>query len=182
MDLHADFRTQPNNIDAEQAVLGSMMLDKSVISMVIQILTPDDFYDELHQGICKTIYDLCNNNKVVDIITVSNKLPDIGLEYFMRLVDIPTTQNARHYAGIVKGKSIRRQIIKASEDIREMAFDGNYENIIDLKNYAMQKLDIDVKDPQKTQTEIKHIGIKVLNSIEERYQNKLDNKLPYGIS
>jgi replicative DNA helicase len=172
-------RIPPQNQEAEKSVLGAMLLDKSAISETITILNESDFYNPAHANIYKSIIELFNSNKPVDIVTVSAKGHD--LEYLSELAsNVPTTANAKHYAGLVKSRAIRREYIKAAQEIIDLSYTGEFDNIIDFKNDVMQKIDIEIKDLKKSESDIKQIGMKVFNSIEERYKNNNDNKLQYG--
>lgn len=171
----------PQNQEAEQSVLGSMLLDKAAISEVIQVLGESDFYNQLHGKLYKDIIELNSNNKPVDIVTISAKGHDI--EYLIKLTEsVPTTANVKHYAGLVKGKSLRRQYIKAAQDIMELAYTGEYDNIVDFKNDVMQKVDIDIKDSKSNESDIKKIGERVFKNIEDRYKKQNESKTLYGFS
>lgn len=112
-------RIPPQNIEAEQSVLGSMLLDKEAIPTVAEILKSDDFYREDHAEIYEAIMDLFNKAEPVDLITVTEQLKARGtldkvggLEYITNIATaVPTTANVKYYASIVEEKSILRKLI-----------------------------------------------------------------------
>jgi len=106
----------PQNIEAEQSVLGAILLDKEVLSSVTEIISSQDFYREDHREIFEAIMDLYEKGEPIDLITVAEQLKVRGsleavggLEYLTNLASlVPTTANAKHYAKIVEEKSILR--------------------------------------------------------------------------
>lgn len=172
-------RIPPQSIEAEESVLGSMLLDKSAITEAVQILKPEDFFHPQYQQIYELIIDLYNNNKPVDIVTVSNKGIDIEMLVFLAN-NITTTANIKHHAGILKGKSIRRKFIKSAQEVIEMAYDGEFDNIVDFKNEVMAKVDIDVKDSSKKDPSIMEISNRFLSNLEKRYKDTNIHKMTYG--
>lgn len=161
MNLEALGRIPPQNIEAEQSVLGSILLDPEVIIDAITMLKSEDFYNPQHQAIFDVVHGLHNNNKPIDIITVSEQLQiqnimdDIGgFTYLSHMINIvPTTSNIKHYIKIVEEKSIRRQLIKQSSYIQEKAYEQEYDNSIDLKNDALEIISkIDTNDKNKNRS------------------------------
>jgi replicative DNA helicase len=126
----------PQNIEAEQAVIGSCMLDQNAASKSVEILrNASDFYREAHQVIYNCILELMNKGDAVDILTVSNELKkakkfdDIGGSvYLTGLLDvIPTTGNVEHYAKIIQEKAILRNLIYAGGSIADLGFNEEEE-------------------------------------------------------
>jgi len=161
MNFNALGRLPPQNIEAEQSVLGSALLDSDIIPDILSILNSRDFYKPEHQEIFDIIYELHNGNKPVDIITVSEqlKLQNIfdtigGYDYLAYISsNVPTTANAKHYSRIVEEKSIRRQLIKKSSEIQEKAYEQDYDNTVDLKNDALEIISgIDINDQKKNRS------------------------------
>lgn len=125
-------RSVPQDIEAEKACIGSMILDNEKISKVIDILREEYFYLDKHKEIYKAIVDLYEKKEPVDIITLQNKLKEfgkleeIGVAYLSSLLDsIPTTANIEYYAKIIYEKYILRSIIRASSEIIEIAMKEN---------------------------------------------------------
>lgn len=128
-------RLPPQNIEAEQAVLGSMLLQKEAIYSVIEILKPEDFYKEVHRIIFRAILNLQDNGNAVDLVTIAEKLAgENSLEkiggplYLAELSDaVPTAANAEYYARIVSEKSMLRHIISISTMIAQKGYDYSEE-------------------------------------------------------
>jgi replicative DNA helicase len=178
-----EYRIPPQNTEAEEGVLASLLLDKDIIPEIIPMLKADDFYKEEHKAIYQTIADLYNSHKTIDVITVSDKMGGNWLEYFTRIVvNVPTTQNAKHYAGIVKGKAIRREYIDRAKQVIDLAYDGHYENVIDFRNDILQKMDVEIRDSKKEENSILEIVGSTLKKIESRYNSKDPGKMKYGYS
>jgi replicative DNA helicase len=131
----------PQAIEAEMAVLGSMLIEKEAVIKTVDILTDKDFYKDSHQSIFRIIRDLHFENHAVDTITVSselkkkNLLTDIGgASYIASLINsVSTSANVEHYAKIVREKSILRQVISVGTDMVSSAFreKGSAEEILD---------------------------------------------------
>ena len=163
--------------NAEQSILGAILINNNILDELD--LKPEDFYNKFHIDIFNTIKDLRNNNTPADLVTIADKLPD-SVEYVSNLMMcVPTTSNAKHYARMIKGKSIRRQVIRAAEEVIDMAVNGIYENITTFQNDVMQKLDFKVEDKHKSK--IQDIAIRALELIDERYNRKTDYNLAYGL-
>lgn len=118
-------RVPPQNIEAEQSTLGSMMLDRAAIEKAGEILRKEDFYRTAHQEIYDALWSLAERDEAVDLITVQeelrkqDKLEAVGgTEYLMALVDsVPTAANVEYYAKIVEEKAIRRRLIDAATEV-----------------------------------------------------------------
>lgn len=180
MDLSALGRIPPQNIDAEQSVIGSMLLDKEAIPSITEILKSDDFYREDHKEIFEAITDLFDKAEPIDLITVSEQLKTRGslesvggFEYLTKVANaVPTTANARHYANIVEEKSLLRKLIKASSDVVNMGYEAN-EDITYVMDKAEKSIfDILQKRNIKGFTPIKEVLIETFNKLEELYNSK----------
>ena len=131
----------PSNVEAEQSVIGALMLDKNAIINVADILRPEDFYTPANAKIYETILELYAKSQPIDILSVSNRLKekdhlqDIGgSTYVSKLIDgVPTASHVAYYANLVKEKKIMRDLIHASANITEKAFDvsGNLDETLD---------------------------------------------------
>ena len=126
-------RQMPNSIEAEQSVIGSMIVDRDVIMECAEILNKDDFYHQQYGMLFEAIVELYNAGEPVDEITLQNKLKEKGLppevaslEFIQELVlAVPTTVNAKSYANIVKDKALLRNIIKVNQNIENMCFEAS---------------------------------------------------------
>jgi replicative DNA helicase len=178
-----EYRQEPQDKQAEQAVIGVMLISRDAIGDVLRILQPSDFFDEQHQDICRIIFDMYSRNEAVDIVTVSERMNSKDMAVYLSdlVVAVPTTANIRYYAGIVKSKSIRRQYIKAAQDVIDISFDGYYETLTEYQNDVMSRMDIKVRDDNQEKHQIQKIVIETFDKIEERYK-KTDKELAsYGI-
>lgn len=135
-----NLKIPPQNLEAEISVLGSLMIDKHAITKVTDILIPSDFYHPAHQTIYDTILTLFERSEPIDILTVSSflkkekKLKEIGgRDYLAELINsVPSSAHIEHYANIVKEKSVRRDLIHASSEINENAFEkSDFETLLD---------------------------------------------------
>lgn len=123
--MDAPFRSMPYNIEAEQSVIGSMLIDKASIAQVMEVLNSQDFYKDAHKVIFESILDLYQKDTAVDIITLTenlkskNKLENAGgITYISELGgSVVSTVNLQSYIKIVKDKSILRKLIRSCTDI-----------------------------------------------------------------
>ncbi len=136
-------RLPPQNIEAEQSVLGSMLIDKDALFEVAEILSAEDFYREVHQKIFESIMALSDKGEPVDLVTVCEELQsrDLldkvgGAVYLASLANMtPTAAHAGHYAGIVREKSVLRRLIRTSTEIIGKCY-GYVENIEEFLDEA----------------------------------------------
>src|SRR3989304_2953987 len=123
-------RVPPQSTEAEQGVLGSMLLERDAIARVVEMIRGDDFYREAHRRIYETMVDLFERGEPVDLITVTDRLKargqleDVGgAAYVTSLPDaVPTAANVEYYARLVLQKSLLRQLIAAGTEIVGMGF------------------------------------------------------------
>lgn len=123
-------RILPHSIEAEQSVIGSMILDRDAILIASEILTSDDFYQNQYGVIFDTMVELCNEGKPVDLIILQNRLkekdlpPDIYSVEYLRdlLTSITTSANVKYYANIVSEKAVLRRLIKVNEEIANTCY------------------------------------------------------------
>ena len=140
-------RMPPHNIEAEQAVLGAMLIKKEAIVEAQEILRPDDFYREAHRVVFEAMESLVREGEPVDIVTVTESLRKSGLldqvggiTFLANLTNsVPSTANLAHYAKIVKEKAILRALIDVSTEIAGMAYEGSEDIAVQLDG-AEQKI------------------------------------------
>jgi len=140
-------RVPPQNLDAEQSVLGGILLDNTAVNSVIEVLQTGDFYSEAHRKIFNAIIDLGEKNEPADLITLSNELRNKGeLDkiggdvYLAALVDrVPSAANIVHYSKIVKEKAILRGLIGAATDIltRSYGAGADIDSVLDEAEHAV---------------------------------------------
>ena len=173
-------KTVPNDIMAEQAVLGSMLVDKDAVVAAIETLKASDFYREDNKEIYAAMYELYNAGKNIDMITVKDELTLRGslekvgnIEYLSSLIDIvPTTSNIDNYVKIVEAKSTTRSMIKTANDILKMGYSGTEE--VDTIIEQAEKKIFDVLQNRNSQSyaPIKEILITSFDNLEKLYQNR----------
>ena len=124
-------RQLPHSLEAEQAVLGSMLIDSRSVAEVIGIVRPDDFFLQQNREIYETIYSMFNFSETIDPVTVLEKMKVQGLatdktpEYLMQLMEItPTAANVGQYARIVRDRAMLRNLATAAGEIRETVLAG----------------------------------------------------------
>lgn len=130
MDEELLSRRAPQSLEAEQSVLGSILIDSRCVADVIGLVKPDDFYLEQNREIYEAIYTMFNYSQTIDAVTVLDKLRELGYhhdnsrDYIMQLMEItPTAANAARYAGIVREKAMLRSLGEAGSDITEMVYE-----------------------------------------------------------
>jgi len=131
----------PQNIEAEESVLGALLIDKNAIIKVADVLEPADFYSPAHGLIYKAILSLFEKSQPIDLLTITNVLKEAkqldkvgGSTYLTKLIDgVPTASHITHYAKLVKEKRILRDLIDASAQITEKAFapSDDIEDVLD---------------------------------------------------
>ena len=124
-------RIMPHSIEAEQSVLGAMLIDNRCVADVVNILTPDAFYVQQNRDIFETIYTMFNFSEPIDPVMVLNKMKERGVadektaDYLAQLVEItPTAAYATRYAQIVHDKALLRNLAEASDEIQNTVFEG----------------------------------------------------------
>jgi replicative DNA helicase len=137
----SQLKLPPQSIEAEQSVLGAMLIDKNAIIRIADVLTPEDFYLPAHEKIFETMLELYSKRQPIDILSVTSRLKekellkDIGgSSYLAELANqVPTASHLEHYTSIVKEKRTRRDLINISAEITETAFapEKEIEDIID---------------------------------------------------
>lgn len=173
-------RVPPQNIEAEQAVLGAMLIDKEAIAKATEVLSADDFYREAHRVIFSAMLELYNKNEAVDMVTVTeilkrdNKLEDIGgIAYITSLANVVlTAANVKYHADIVAEKSVLRQLVRVSTEIAAMGYEAN-EDVGTLLDTAESRiLEISNRKKKADFTPINDILMDSVQSIESLLQNK----------
>ena len=129
MDEELLAKQPPQSLEAEQAVLGSILIDSRVVADVVGILTPEDFFLKQNKEIFETVYTMFNFSQTIDPVTVLNKMKELGVyqdnsrDYILQLMEItPTAANAARYAGIVREKAMLRGLAQAAMDISETVY------------------------------------------------------------
>ena len=170
----------PHDIEAEQAVIGSMLTDKDAISSALEVLEAEDFYREDNKLIFEAIVNLYNRAEPVDIITLKTELQSMkqleavgGLEYIAQLPDkVPTTANVEQYIKIVEEKSALRALIKTANDLINLGYDQTQE-VEDILDTAEKRIfDVIQNRNQKGYSAIKDILVDSFTELEQLYNQK----------
>lgn len=173
-------KVQPNDTIAEQAVLGSMLVDKDAVISAVEVLKADDFYREDNKEIYAAMFELYSLGKHIDMITVKDQLTLRGTiekvggtEYIAMLIDnVPTTSNIESYVKIVEEKSIIRQLIKAANNILKLGYAQTEEVDALVEKAEKDIFDIMQSRNSKGYASIKEILVSTFDQIEEMFQNK----------
>lgn len=173
-------RIPPQNVEAEQAVLGSILLKPDAFGAVLEILKSDDFYKDGHKLIFESMLDLFDKNEPQDLLTVSNLLRDTnkiekagGPMYLASLTSIvPVTANIGSYAKIIREKAILRKLITVNTDIAARCFEE--QNDIDILVDEAEQAIFDIAGTKGNQnfTHIKTIVPKAFAVVEQLFNRK----------
>lgn len=170
----------PQNLEAEMAVLGSMLLDEDAIYSACETLEIDSFYKESHRKIFQAILELYNANKAVDLLTLTDKLKEVGIlediggpSYLTTLTNsVPTAANISHYVRIVKEKNILRTLINNATKIVSMCYesDGNIDEVVDSAERFI--FEVSSRKIEGSYLTLKEIIKDSIETIDRLYQRK----------
>jgi len=176
----SNHKVPPQNIEAEQCVLGGVLLENEAISKVLETLVPDDFYREPHRKICHSMIDLFEKNEPIDLITLTNALKGKNLldevgggVYLSSLADsITTAANIEYYAKIVKEKAILRGLINTATEIVTRGYEdgGDVEDLLDQAEKNI--FQISESQIKPSFYEIKNLLKESFKTIEKLYESK----------
>ncbi len=173
-------KVPPHDLEAEQAVIGSMLTDNDAVISSIEVLKPEDFYREDNKIIYTAMVNLYNRAEPIDLITVKSELESMGkfdqvggIEYIAELPEkVPTTANANKYIKIVEEKSILRNLIKTANEIIELGYDPT-EELDDIMEGAEKKIFNLMQDKnQKGYAQLKDVLVDSFTQLEELYNRK----------
>ncbi len=169
----------PQNIDAEEAILGAVLVNPVCLTKVIDYIKPESFYKPAHRYVYEAMIQLFNSNERIDIISVSdvlnfnNKLEIVGGRAFINDLSYKTitTSNVEYYAKLVQEKAMKRDLINAGSEIVTSGYDTS--TIEESLDYA-ERLIFDLASKKVTSdlTPVKNIVMKSYERIEQRYQNQ----------
>ncbi|WP_199616939.1 replicative DNA helicase [Paenibacillus alkalitolerans] len=173
-------RIPPQNLEAEQAVLGAVLLDSVTLITVMELLRPEDFYREAHRRIYESMVDLNGENEPVDLITLATKLQSKqqleevgGIKYLTELASaVPTAANVHYYAKIVEEKAILRKLIRTATEIVTNGYAGA-EDVQDLLGEAEQRiLEISNRKSGSGFVSIRDVLMEVFERVETLYNQR----------
>ncbi|MCI5935163.1 MAG: replicative DNA helicase [Lachnospiraceae bacterium] len=173
-------RTMPNSIEAEQSVIGSMIMDRDAVMSASEILVKEDFYHQQYGLLFQAMVDLFNDRQPVDLVTLQNKLkemnvpPEISaLEYVKDLVSaVPTSANVKYYAQIVKEKALLRKLIHVNEDIENQCYQGTESTEVLLEQTEKKIFDLLQNRGGGDYVPIKQVVMNALDKIEAASKTK----------
>ena len=168
-------RILPHSIEAEQSVIGAMILDRDAILVASEILTSDDFYQKQYGIIFDTMVELCNEGRPVDLITLQDRLkekelpPDISSMEYVRdlLATVPTSANIRYYAEIVRDKAILRRLIKANEEVANSCYLEKEGTAVILEDAEQKLFKVRKKKKKGDFIPIQQIVLNTIDTIEK---------------
>lgn len=143
-------RIMPNSLEAEQSVVGSMIMSKDAIVTASEMLLREDFYHQQYGIIFETMVELFTEGQPVDLVTLQNRLKEKdvpqeiqSLDFVRTLVtSVPTSANIKYYANIVKENAIKRKLIHVTEDIENECYAGkeSLESVLDKTEHDVFEL------------------------------------------
>ena len=173
-------RTMPQSIEAEMSVLGAMILDNEVISLVIPILNKLSFYKTAHRELYQAIVDIYDKGQPVDLVVLREELKKRsllekvgGVEYLMELEEVvPTIGNVEYYANIVREKAIKRNLIEVAATIQKQSFEESTdtEHLLDASERAI--FDITQKKFNTASTKLNEILKETFSRIENLHDRQ----------
>ena len=182
----APYGLPPQNIEAEEAIISAILIDNDALLDVIEVLGPQDFYRTAHQKIYAAITDLFDKAEPVDLVTLANKLKEMGqlekiggASYLARLVDtVPLAVNARHYAKIIHDKASLRRLIEKANAIIKRCFEerGEADDVVDFAESAV--FEISEKKARQSFFPLSKI---ILGNIETLEENQGNRSLVTGV-
>ena len=167
-------RVLPHSIEAEQSVIGSMMIDKDAIMAASELITGEDFYNKQYGIVFETMVELHESGKPVDLVTLQDKLKEkdvpsevSSLEFVRDIITaVPTSANIRHYANIVAEKSILRKMIRLNEEIENLCYSGKERMEFILEDAEKRIFDLVQKRNSGEFVPIRQVVMNALKKIE----------------
>ncbi len=173
-------RILPHSTEAEQSVIGSMLMDKDAIVIASEILNKDDFYENQYGIIFDAMVDLYNNAKPVDPVTLQNHLRELNvpeeissMEFVKDLLEIvPTSANVKYYAKIVSDKAVLRRLIKTNDEINNACYNPTEATEDILADTEKRIFEIVQRSSNEEYVPIKKVVVNALESISKVAQNR----------
>ena len=173
-------RILPHSIEAEQSVIGSMIMDREAIVVSSEIITGDDFYSRQYGVLFETMVELNDEGKPVDLVTLQDRLkekdvpPEISSLEFVRdlLAAVPTSANIKYYANIVSEKSTLRRLIKLNEEIANTCYVGKESLETILEDTEKRVFDLVQRRNMEEFVPIRQIVMNAMDRIEKASHNK----------
>ncbi len=175
MDENVLKRILPHSIEAEQSVIGSMIMDQEAITAASELITDEDFYNKQYGILFETMVELNGEGSAVDLVTLQNRLrekdvpPEVSsLEFVKDLVAaVPTSANIKYYANIVAEKSLLRKLIRLNEDIANTCYMGKENLEFILEDTEKRVFQLCQRRSTEDFTPIRTVVMNALNKIEQ---------------
>lgn len=175
-----NLRVPPHSDEAEQSVLGALLLDKDAVIAVAEFLLPEDFYDERHKDIYEAILSLYEERVPVDVLTVSEKLKkqkDLkrvgGASYLTDIVNkVPTAAHVEHYGKIVKDLSVKRSLMKAASKLVEFSLDEGVSSADLLDKAESEVFSLSQKNVKKAFTSVRDTLAESFDRLDELHKQE----------
>lgn len=173
-------RILPHSIEAEQSVIGSMIMDREAIVVASEIITGDDFYSRQYGIVFEAMVELNDENRPVDLVTLQDRLkekdvpPEVSSMEFIRelITTVPTSANIKHYANIVAEKSVLRRLIKLNEEIANTCYAGKESLEVILEDTEKRVFDLVQRRNTGEFVSIREIVMNTMDRIERASHNK----------
>lgn len=173
-------RVLPHSIEAEQSVIGSMLMDRDAVIAAAEIVTADDFYQRQYGVMFESMVELFNEGKPVDLVTLQDRLkekdvpPEVCSLDFVRdiLATVPTSAHVRSYAQIVYEKAVLRRLIRINEDIANTCYAGKESLETVLASTEKQIFDLLQSRNSGEFVQIRQVALNVLDKIEQATRSK----------
>ena len=173
-------RVLPHSLEAEQSVIGSMLMDREAIITASEIVTADDFYQHQYGVMYESMVELFNEGKPVDLVTLQNRLkekdvpPEVSSLEFVRdiITTVPTSANVKYYATIVKEKAVLRRLIRVNEEIANDCYLGRDPLETILADTEKKIFDLLQSRSSGDFVPIRQVAVKVLESGEKASKTK----------
>ena len=173
-------RVLPHSTEAEQSVIGSMIIDREAITIASEIISGEDFYGKQYGVIFDTMVELNDEGKPVDLVTLQDRLrekdvpPEISsLEFVKSMIDwIPTSANVKYYATIVAEKSTLRKLIRLNEEIENTCYTGKENLEVILEDTEKKVFELVQKRNTGDYVPIRQVVMNAMDKIEKASKNK----------
>lgn len=173
-------RIMPHSNEAEQAVIGSMIMDVDAIPAAMEKITDEDFYNKQYGSLFKAMVELYNEGKTCDLVTIKAKLEEmdvpsevIGIDFIRNILDmVPTSANIKQYVDIVYEKSVLRNLIRANEEIANTCYAGNEKLDAILEVTEKKIFDLIQSGNKSDYTPVRQVVLNVFEKIEKASQTR----------
>lgn len=173
-------RVLPQNMEAEQAVVGSMIMDKEAISVASEMLTGDDFYSKQYGVVFDTMVELNDQGKAVDPVTLQDRLrakdvpPEmVSLDFIRDIMrSVTTSANVKYYAGIVAEKSTLRKLIRLNQEIENTCYSGKEDLEVILESTEKKVFELVQKRNTGEYVPIRQVVMNAMDRIEKASRNQ----------